>query len=122
MRRSFYVLALIPLALAGCAHEPTVTTTTTEVRREVVQTQGNRVVGHEVIVTRTPPTVRVETQTASPGISYVWTRGYWRWVGRDYVWVPGAWVARPRPAAVWVEGQWFRRGGGWVWVAGHWQA
>ena len=121
MRKSFCLLALTPLAFAGCASEPTVTTTTTEVRQESVQTQGDRVVGREVVVTRTPPAVRVETRTVAPGTDYVWTTGYWRWTGSNYVWVPGSWVARPRPAAVWVEGSWQRRTGGWVWVAGHWQ-
>jgi hypothetical protein len=121
MKRGFYLIGLAPLLLAGCATEPIVTTTTTEVRREVVQTQGDRVVGRQVIVTREPPAVQVETQTASPGRQYVWTRGYWRWTGTDYVWVPGNWVARPRATAVWVEGQWQRRPGGWVWVAGHWE-
>lgn len=121
MRKSFCLLALTPLVFAGCASEPVVTTTTTETRQEVVQTQGDRVIGREVIVTRTPPAVRVETETVSPGPGYVWTRGYWRWTGADYVWVPGSWVVRPRPAAVWVQGQWLRRGAGWVYIAGHWQ-
>lgn len=121
MKRGFYLIGLAPLLFAGCASEPVVTTTTTEVRQEVVQTQGDRVVGREVIVTKTPPAVQVETQTVSPGPRYVWTRGYWRWTGADYVWVPGSWVERPRVAAVWVEDQWQRRPGGWVRIAGHWE-
>ena len=121
MRKTFWLLALTPLAFAGCESEPTVTTTSTEVRQEVVQTQGDHVVGREVIVTRMPPAVRVETRTVAPGTDYVWTAGYWRWTGSNYEWVPGSWVARPRPAAVWVEGSWQRRTGGWVWVPGHWQ-
>lgn len=121
MRKELYLIGLAPLLFASCASEPVVTTTTTEVRQEVVRTQGDRVVDREVIVTRTPPAVQVETQTASPGREYVWTRGYWRWTGADYVWVPGSWVARPRVTAVWVEGQWQRRPEGWVWIAGHWR-
>jgi hypothetical protein len=121
MTKSFCLLTLTPLVFAGCASEPVVTTTSTEVRREVVQTQGDRVVAREVTVTRTPPAIRVETQTRSPGTQYVWTRGYWRWTGTAYVWVPGSWVMRPKPAAVWVESQWQRRPGGWVFVAGHWE-
>ena len=119
MKLSFYILALAPFALIGCADEPVlpVTTTTTEVTREVTTTGP----GREVLVTQTPPTVRVETQTVSPGPSYVWTKGYWRWTGTGYQWAPGRWVARPRVAAVWVEGHWVRRPGGWVWIAGHWQ-
>jgi YXWGXW repeat-containing protein len=122
MKTGFYLIALTPLLFAGCESEPVVTTTTTETRQETVRTQGDRVVAREVVVTRTPPAVRVETQTTSPGAQYIWTRGYWRWNGADYVWVPGSWIMRPRPGAVWVEGQWARRGGGWVWIAGHWQS
>jgi quercetin dioxygenase-like cupin family protein len=116
MMKGIYLLALAPLALVGCATEPaTVTTTTTT--REVTTTVPAR----EVVVTRTPPVVRVETQTVAPGPGYVWTRGYWRWAGADYTWVPGSYVVRPRPAAMWVEGRWVARSGGWVWMPGHWQ-
>jgi hypothetical protein len=121
MKNRVYLIVLAPLVLASCETEPVVTTTTTEVRQEVVRTQGDRVVGREVIVSRTPPAVQVETQPTSPGTTYVWTRGYWRWTGTDYVWMPGSYVARPRPAAVWVEGRWVRRPGGWVWMPGQWQ-
>jgi hypothetical protein len=121
MKIAFYLIGLAPLLFASCATEPIVTTTTTTVRQEVVKTQGDRVIDRQVIVTKAPPAVQVETPTTSPGAEYVWTRGYWRWTGTDYAWVPGSWAARPRVAAVWVEGQWQRRPGGWVWVPGHWQ-
>jgi WXXGXW repeat (2 copies) len=117
MKISIYILALTPFALIGCAEEPTTVTTTTTTRE--VTTTGP--VAREVLVTRTPPEVRVEAETVSPGPGYVWTRGYWRWNGADYVWMPGVWVERPRPAAVWVAGHWVRRPGGWVWIAGHWR-
>ena len=116
MRKRICLLALASLALVGCATEPTTVTTTT-----TTQEVTTGVPTREVIVTRTPPAVRVETQTVAPGTGYVWTRGYWRWSGADYMWVPGSWVVRPRPAAVWVEGQWVPRGGGWVWIPGHWR-
>jgi len=48
--------------------------------------------GRQVLVTRPPPPVRVEAQTVTPGLGYVWTTGYWPWFGTDYVWVPGSWV------------------------------
>jgi hypothetical protein len=51
----------------------------------------------EVVVTRPPRPVRVETQTVAPGPGYVWTTGYRRWTGTSYVWVPGSWVVRARP-------------------------
>src|SRR5436189_261815 len=73
------------------------------------------------IVTQAPPAVRVESQTVIPGPGYVWTPGYWRWTGTDYVWVSGSWVMPPQPTAVWVRGQWVHRSGGWVWIAGHWR-
>ena len=121
MKRKLCLIAVGPLLLAACETEPIVTTTTTKTRQEVVRTQGDRVVGREVIVSRTPPAVQVEPQTVAPGSEYVWTRGYWRWTGADYVWVPGSWVARPRTTAVYVQGEWQRRPGGWVWVPGRWQ-
>ena len=76
---------------------------------------------NSVVVTQAPPAVRIETQTVSPGPNYVWSRGYWRWTGTTYAWVPGSWIVRPRAAAVWVDGHWLRRGSRWVWIAGHWQ-
>ena len=116
MTRSSYLLMLVSLALVSCAEQPaTVTTTTTT--QEVTTTGPAR----EVLVTRAPPSVRIETQTAAPGPGYVWTTGYWRWIGTDYVWVSGSWVVRPRPTAVWLAGHWVHRPGGWVWIAGHWQ-
>ena len=95
MRTSSYLMTLSIVALVGCAGEPTTVTTTTT--QEVTTTGPAR----EVVVTRQPPPVRVETQTVAPGPGYVWTSGYWRWTGTTYVWVPGSWIARPRPAAVW---------------------
>ena len=117
MKFHFFLLAIAPLALGGCVvtkPAPRVTTTTTVTR--MGPTTAN-----EVYVTRTPPAMRVESQTVSPGANYAWTRGYWRWTGTNYMWVPGSWIVRPRPAAVWVEGHWERRSEGWVWIGGHWR-
>lgn len=69
MRISIYVLALMPLAFVGCAEEPTTVTTTTTTQ-EVTTTGPAR----EVVVTRTPPAVRVETQTVAPGSGYGMSR------------------------------------------------
>jgi hypothetical protein len=116
MGRSIYLSAVIALALLGCAEEPTTVTTTTTTQQ--VTTTGP---AREVLVTQAPPAVRVETQTVAPGPEYIWTSGYWRWTGTTYVWVPGTWVVRPRPAAVWVAGHWVRRPGGWAYIPGHWR-
>lgn len=118
MKNGIYIAALVPLAFTGCVVERPVPVTTTEVHREIVTTAP---VAGGVVVERTPPAVRIETQTVSPGPGYVWTRGHWRWTGTDYVWVRGGWVVRPQPAAAWVEGHWVRRPGGWVWVEGYWR-
>ena len=107
MKRKLCLIGLGPLLLAACETEPVVTTTTTETRQEIVHTRGDRVVGREVIVSRTPPAVQAEQQTVAPR--------------PDYVWVPGSWVARPRTTAVYVQGEWQRRPGGWMWVPGRWQ-
>ena len=120
MKLHLCLLAVLPFVLAGCVvtePAPPVTSTTT-VTREVTTTGPTT---SETYVTQEPPAVRVEAQTVSPGPNYLWTRGYWRWNGTTYVWVPGSWVVRPRTTAVWVEGRWVRRPGGWVWVGGHWQ-
>src|SRR5260370_4248963 len=104
MKTSPYLLVLATFALVGCAGEPTTVTTTTT--REVTTTGP---AAREVLVTQAPPAVRVETQTVSPGPGHVWTSGYWRWTGAQYVWVPGTWITRPRPAGVWVDGHLVRR-------------
>ena len=117
-----YLTLPLLLGFAGCVAEaPPPVTTTTEVTRTVTTTGPVGADTGEVIVTRTPPVVRVEAQTLSPGPGYVWTRGYWSWNGHDFVWVSGHWVRPPRLTAVWVEGHWAQRGGGWVWIPGHWR-
>ena len=116
MKTRSHLSMLTLVALTGCVAEPTTVTTTTTTQ-EVTTAAPTR----EVVVRSAPPPVRVETQTTAPGPGYAWTTGYWRWTGTRYVWVPGTWVVRPRPAAVWVAGHWVSRPGGWVWIAGHWQ-
>jgi hypothetical protein len=51
----------------------------------------------------------------------VWQSGYHRWDGHRYVWVPGAYVAPPRPHAFWVPGRWVHTRHGWMWREGHWR-
>ena len=110
MKIKILLLVLAPFALGGCVHKTVPVTPTTE-----VTTTG------EMVVMQAPPAVRIETQTVSPGPTYVWTKGHWSWVGGRYQWVAGTWVARPGPASVWVDGHWLRHGSGWVWIAGRWQ-
>lgn len=129
MKTKFCIVALPALALAGCVVQepaPPVTTVTREVTTTTtgpaVRTVSAPAVTQEVVIPQAPPAVRVETQTVSPGPQYVWQRGYWRWNGVRYVWVPGRYVVGPRTGAVWVPGQYVQHpGGGYVYVEGHWQ-
>ncbi len=69
-----------------------------------------------------PPPPRREVIVARPGPQYVWQRGYHRWDGNRYVWVPGAWVEPPqRYYHHWVPGHWRHTPRGYIWVEGHWR-
>ncbi|WP_263415222.1 hypothetical protein [Terriglobus albidus] len=69
-----------------------------------------------------PPPVREVVPVRPVGHpNWVWQPGYHRWDGARYVWVPGAYVAPPRPYARWVPGHWVRRRDGWFWIDGHWR-
>jgi WXXGXW repeat (2 copies) len=74
-----------------------------------------------VVIGVAPPPPAVEVVPAPPAAGYIWRPGYWGWNGAQYVWVPGAYVVAPYPAAVWVPGHWVARGGGWIWVEGYWR-
>lgn len=75
-----------------------------------------------VVVGVAPPAPLVEVVPALPVGGYrVWQPGYWSWSGARYVWVPGVYVAPPRPRAAWVPGRWVAGRRGWVWVGGHWR-
>jgi len=68
-----------------------------------------------------PPPLRHEAVIARPGPRQVWVPGFWRWSGREYVWVSGAWQLPPGHHTRWVAGHYrTRRGGGWVYVPGRW--
>ena len=77
--------------------------------------------GAEVIVQVAPPRAVVETRGRAPQPGYVYQRGYHRWDGHAHVWVPGVWVAPPRPLARWVDLRWEHRGNNYVFVEGHWR-
>ena len=104
---SLLSLSLVPLA--GC----------------VVEARGPRaavaVAAPVVYVPVPPPAPVVEAVPVCPGPRYIWTRGYYRWSGREYLWVPGRWVARPHGHARWVEPEWRHHNRGWFFVEGHWR-
>jgi hypothetical protein len=68
-----------------------------------------------------PPAPVVETIPPPPSPRHLWVGGYHRWSGRQYVWVPGHYVVRPRRFSAWVPGHWRHVHRGWYWVPGHWR-
>lgn len=74
-----------------------------------------------VYVRIAPPAPVVETVVAVPRPGFVWTPGFYRWTGREYVWVAGRYVAPPRPRVAWVPGHWTLATRGWFWVGGTWR-
>jgi hypothetical protein len=96
--------AIAATGLAGCVVEP---------QRGVV----------EVVAPQAPPPPRVEIVPAAPRPPefVVWEPGHWHWNGREFVWVAGHYVERPRREAEWIQGGWQERGPNWVWVGGHWR-
>jgi hypothetical protein len=75
----------------------------------------------QVYVRIGPPPPRREVIVERPSPRHIWVGGYYRWDGRAYVWMPGAWVVPPQPYYHrWVPGHWRETHHGWVWVEGHW--
>jgi hypothetical protein len=65
--------------------------------------------GAEVVVKVGPPAAVVETRPVSPGVGYIWTKGYHRWDGSRYVWTAGEWRRPPHEHAHWVDHRWEHR-------------
>lgn len=65
-----------------------------------------------------PPPPRTVT-VPGPRQGWIWSPGYWRWTGHNYVWVDGAWLAA-RAGFTYVGPHWVSNGGGWVFVPGAW--
>jgi hypothetical protein len=78
--------------------------------------------GAEALIAPTaPPAPETEVIPVTPGDEYVWTAGYWRYNGGQWVWTPGSYVMRPSKSAAWVPGHWEKKHGGYVWADGYWK-
>jgi hypothetical protein len=77
----------------------------------------------EIVAPSPPPPPRYEVvpPPSRPAEIVQWRAGHWHWDGREYVWIAGEYIEKPRPAAVWVPGHWNARGSRWVWIEGHWR-
>jgi len=80
------------------------------------ETRVTRVSGVDVIVRPPAPKVVV---VPSARAGYVWAPGYWRWNGREHVWVDGRWM-REHGGSRWVPAHWEERGDRWHFEQGHW--
>jgi len=68
-----------------------------------------------------PPRPMYERRPPAPRPGWAWRAGYQRWDGARYVWVPGGYMAPPRPRAYWVQGRWVHGPRGWSWREGYWR-
>ena len=74
----------------------------------------------DVQATEAPPPLPDYEQPPCPEDGYLWTPGYWQWVGGGYYWVPGTWVQPPRVGVLWTPGYWGFVGGVYAFHAGYW--
>ena len=69
----------------------------------------------------TQPVAPVYERPASPGATYVWVDGDWRWQRGNYVYNNGYW-ARPGNNRTWVGGSWVNTPNkGYYWKKGYWR-
>lgn len=73
--------------------------------------------GVDIDVDLAPPAPVYERVVARPG--YVWTPGYYRYVGNRYVWVGGTYVVE-RPGYRWRPHRWVQVNGRWHYAEGGW--
>ena len=75
--------------------------------------------GYYADVAVAPPPPRIVV-TPSVRAGYVWAPGYWRWNGRQHVWVDGRYM-RERRGYRWHPAHWEARGGRYHFEQGHWE-
>ena len=74
---------------------------------------------HMYYAPRAPPPVHVEVRGAAPGPNHFWAPGYYRWTGRDHVWVGGSWVPN-RTGFEYVGPRWYADGPRWRYTRAYW--
>lgn len=58
--------------------------------------------------------------TSMDPMKEVWHPGYWKYNGRQFVWIAGFFTLRPDPTASWSSDHWEERSYGWAFVPGFW--
>ena len=66
-----------------------------------------------------PPAARFEVRGVAPSARHFWAPGYYRWNGRQHVWVGGSWVLR-RDGFDFAGPHWVRRGVRFEYMPGRW--
>lgn len=76
----------------------------------------------EITAEAAPPALPDYDQPECPTDGYLWQPGYWAWsvTAADYYWVPGVWVAPPRPGLLWTPAYWGFVGGIYRFHHGYW--
>lgn len=67
-----------------------------------------------------PPSRPAEVITTQPSTEMIWVAGFWRYTGREYLWVPGRWEIPPPQCSGFVAPHWQRQGGNYTYVQGYW--
>jgi hypothetical protein len=67
-----------------------------------------------------PPAARLEVIGVAPSARHFWAPGYWRYNGREHVWIGGRWELR-RDGFQYIAPHWQRDfRGRWEYLPGHW--
>jgi hypothetical protein len=66
-----------------------------------------------------PPAARFEVRGVAPSARHFWAPGYYRWTGREHVWVAGRWELR-RDGFEFLGPHWVRRFGRFEYIPGRW--
>src|SRR6185312_2692955 len=66
-----------------------------------------------------PPAARFEVRGVAPSARHFWAPGYYRWNGREHIWVGGSWVLR-RDGFDFTGPRWVRRGVRFEYMPGRW--
>ena len=76
-------------------------------------------IGFRVYAPFAPPAARVEVFGVAPSARHFWAPGYYRYNGREHVWVGGRWELR-RDGFEFVTPHWVNRFGRWGYVPARW--
>ncbi len=76
-------------------------------------------VGPHYYAPHAPPAARFENPGRAPSGRHFWSPGYYRWNGREHMWIGGRWEMR-RPGFQFVAPHWVHRFGRWEYIPGVW--